>query len=65
MNKRKLRHKKMIEQRIIGIVFLLISLLVFIWALRAEIPMDSDITPALILIPLGFYCLLTKKCWVN
>ena len=56
-----MRKRKRIEQKLLGVVFLIVSLLILIVALTAKTEMDSDITFLLISVPLGFYFLFTKK----
>lgn len=55
------RRKKRIEQKLIGVAFLIVSLVILIIALTAKTEMDADGTFLLISLPLGFYFLFSRK----
>lgn len=56
--------KKMILQKIIGIVFLLMTVLILVIASHAQVKGDLDATPVFLTFPLGVYLLLTKECFI-
>ena len=62
---RKIRRRKMIEQKLIGILFLIISAVILIVAAHAQAPDDLDATPVLLFIPMGICLLFSKECWIN
>ncbi len=49
------------DQRIIGILLVLLSIAIVILATQGTTLEDRDITPVLLTLPLGLYVLLTKK----
>lgn len=55
----------MIEQKLIGILFLIISAVILIVAAHAQTPDDLDATPVLLFIPMGICLLFSKECWIN
>lgn len=57
--------KKMILQRIMGIVLLLMTVLILVIASHAQVKGDLDATPVFLTFPLGMFLLLTKECWIN
>lgn len=62
---RKIRRRKMIEQKLIGILFLIISVVILIVAAHSQTPDDLDATPVLLFIPMGICLLFSKECWIN
>jgi len=62
---RKIRRRKMIEQKLIGILFLIISVVILIVAAHAQTPDDLDATPVFLFIPMGICLLFSKECWIN
>mgnify|MGYP007027551539 CR=1 FL=1 len=62
--RRKIRRKKMIEQKLIGIAALLLCVVIVVFALHGKTPEDRDVTPVLLMAPLGFYLLFSKECWL-
>lgn len=59
MKKRAYR-KKLIMQKIMGLVLLLICGVVIMMASTGANSADKDVTPILILVPLGLYLFFTK-----
>lgn len=59
MNKK--RKGKMIYQRIIGMMILLICAVIVIAAISARSPKDMDATAAVLFAPLGFWMLVSKN----
>lgn len=59
MKKRAYR-KKLIMQKIMGLVLLLICGVVIMMASTGANSADKDVTPILILVPLGLYLVFTK-----
>lgn len=55
----------MIEQKLIGILFLIISVVILIVAAHAQTPDDLDATPVFLFIPMGICLLFSKECWIN
>lgn len=49
------------SQKILGIVLILISAVIFFFAATAALPADQDATAALILLPLGAWMTLTRN----
>lgn len=65
MKRRKyLKRKRMFQQKIIGIVAVLIGILVIGVAMTGITFLDREATPAMLLIPFGIYLIFTKECWV-
>lgn len=62
--RRKVRRKKMIEQKLMGIAALLLCVVIVVFALHGQTPEDRDVTPVLLMAPLGFYLLFSKECWL-
>lgn len=62
--RRRIRRKKMIEQKLMGIAALLLCVVIVVFALHGQTPEDRDVTPVLLLAPLGFYLLFSKECWL-
>ena len=62
--RRKIRRKKMIEQKLMGIAALLLCVVIVVFALHGQTPEDRDVTPVLLMAPLGFYLLFSKECWL-
>lgn len=60
MKKRAYR-KKLIMQKVMGLVLLLICGVVIMMATTGANPEDKDVTPILILVPLGLYLVFTKR----
>lgn len=63
-NRREIRRKKMIRQRLMGIAMLLICILIMVFALNGQTSEDSDVTPVLLIAPMGVCLLFAKKCWL-
>lgn len=63
-SRRKTYHRKMIEQRLMGIGALLLCVFIVVFASHGQTPEDSDITPIFLIAPMGFYLLLSKECWI-
>lgn len=59
MKKRACR-KKLIMQKVMGLVLLLICGVVIMMASTGANPADKDVTPILLLGPLGLYLIFTK-----
>ena len=59
MKKRAYR-KKLIMQKVMGLVLLLICGVVIMMASTGANFADKDVTPILILVPLGLYLVFTK-----
>lgn len=59
MKKRAYR-KKLIMQKVMGLVLLLICGVVIMMASTGANSADKDVTPILILVPLGLYLVFTK-----
>lgn len=55
---------EMVKQKIMGIIFLLSCVWILIASSRARVPGDLDVTPVLMLAPLGFGLLFSKECWL-
>lgn len=49
------------QQRIVGVVIMLLSVFIVILALFGSTPEERDITLALFLFPLGVYLIFTKS----
>lgn len=47
---------KKLEQKLLAIALILISII--------TIPLDNDITFAIIMVPFGLYLLFTRKIWI-
>lgn len=62
--RRRIRRKKMIEQKLMGIATLLLCVVIVVFALHGQTPEDRDVTPVLLMAPLGFYLLFSKECWL-
>lgn len=62
--RRKFRRRKMIEQKIMGIICLLICVVILIVASHTQTPDDLDGTPVFFIAPLGFYLIFSKECWI-
>lgn len=60
MKKRAYR-KKLIMQKVMGLVLLLICGVVIMTASTGANSADKDVTPILILVPLGLYLVFTKR----
>lgn len=60
MKKRAYR-KKLIMQKIMGLVLLMICGVVIMMASTGANSADKDVTPILILVPLGLYLVFTKR----
>lgn len=56
--------KKMIIQRLMGIVMLLLSVVIFIVASHAQVRGDLDGTPLMITVPMGLVLLFSKECCI-
>lgn len=61
----KALRKKMIEQKIMGIIMLLICVVIIIAAAHMQTPDDLDGTPVLLFAPMGLYLIFSKECWIN
>lgn len=59
MKKRAYR-KKLIMQKVMGLLLLLICGVVIMMASTGANSADKDVTPILILVPLGLYLVFTK-----
>lgn len=57
--------KKMIQQRLMGIGMLLMSVLIFIMASHAQVRGDLDGTPLMITVPMGLILLFSKDCCIS
>lgn len=62
--RRKAYKRKMIEQRLMGIAMLLLCVFIVVFALHGQTPEDRDVTPVLLIAPMGFYLLFSKECWL-
>lgn len=62
--RKKIHKRKMIEQRIMGIVLLLICVVTIVMCMHAQTIEESDASPVLLLAPLGFCLLFSKECWI-
>lgn len=60
MKKRAYR-KKLIMQKVMGLLLLLICGVVIMMASTGVNSADKDVTPILILVPLGLYLVFTKR----
>ena len=60
----QLRRKKMIEQRLMGIGFILISFFVLAIASTGTTPEDSDCTVIFFTVPVGVALLFSKDQWI-
>ena len=52
---------KMTKQRLLGLAFIAICVLIVAFAMQGTTVEDRDITPVLLFLPLGIYALITKK----
>lgn len=59
--RRAVKHRLYRQQRAIGAVFLLVSLLALWMAYTGETPAERDCTALLLTAPLGLYLLTTRK----
>lgn len=55
-HKQRIRRKKMLKQKVNGLIVVLISL--------ATVPIDNDITFAVLGVPFGLYLMFTKEYWM-
>ena len=46
-----------IQQKLMGLFFILVSVLMIV--------LDNDATVAVLFVPAGIYFIFTKKCWIN
>lgn len=53
--------KKITKQRLIGVALVAICVLILIVAASGATPEERDITPVVLLLPLGIYTTTTKK----
>lgn len=60
----KAYRRKMIKQRLIGIGALLLCVFIVVFALHGQTPEDKDVTPVLLIAPMGFGLLFSKECWL-
>lgn len=56
------RQKKMLYQRAMGLLCLAICGFVVWFSTTSPLPQDQDASPILLLGPLGFHLLFTKRC---
>lgn len=65
ISKRKQEYRrKMIKQRLMGIGMLLFCVFIVVFALHGQTPEDRDVTPVLLIAPMGFCLLFSKECWL-
>lgn len=57
----QLRRRKLIEQRIMGILLLAVCVMNIVFACNGKTVEDKDCTPILLFAPMGFYLLFTKQ----
>lgn len=62
--RRKAYRRKIIKQRLMGIGALLLCVFIVVFALQGQTPGDSDVTPVLLIAPMGFGLLFSKECWL-
>lgn len=60
MKKSQIR-KKLLEQKLMGIVLLLLSAILIVVAWSGSDFLDRDCTPVLLMVPGGIYLLTTNK----
>ena len=53
--------KRILLQKVIGVVFILLCVFIVKMAVTAPIPEDRDITTIFIFAPLGLYLIFTKN----
>lgn len=63
MTRREYR-KKMLEQKVIATVMLLLAAFIFWFCAHGVVPEDKDSGPAIMMVLLGVYMLFTKECWI-
>lgn len=61
MNRNYYNKRKLIQQKIMGLLLLLICGLVIMMASTGATPAEKDVTPILILGPIGLYLILAKR----
>lgn len=54
--------RRMILQKLMGFVLLIISAVIIFLGFHGATPEDSDVTPVLFTIPLGIMLLRSKEC---
>lgn len=57
--------KKMIKQKIIGVIMLLLCMVIIVAAAHMQAPEDRDVTPVLLFAPMGLYLIFSKERWIN
>ena len=57
----QLRRRKLLEQKLYGMLMIAMSIVVLCIASHGKTFMDRDATAVLIFAPLGFYLLFTRK----
>lgn len=57
----QLRRRKLIEQKVMGILLLAVCVMNIIFACNGKTVEDKDCTPILLFAPMGFYLLFTKQ----
>lgn len=50
----------MFKQRLCGLAFIVMSIIILVFAWHGTTLEESDITPVIFLLPFGLYCLLSK-----
>lgn len=61
--RRYLRRKRMLQQKIMGIIAILLGIAVVLVAMSGATFADREATPAVLLLPFGIYLIFTKECW--
>lgn len=56
--------KKMVLQKLAGIVALVACVIIVIFAANGVKPEDADATPVLFMAPIGLCLLFSKECWL-
>lgn len=59
--KKNRRNKKIMEQKLMGILILVICGIILLLASTGSTPANRDATPVVLLAPLGLYLMFTKK----
>lgn len=57
----QLRRRKLIQQRLMGLAMVAISIFIVVMACHAKTPEDSDCTAVFLTAPLGLYMLFSRK----
>lgn len=52
---------KMTRQRLLGFVLVVMCVLIVALASQGSTPEERDVTPVVLLLPLGIYAMITKK----